>query len=45
MKFVNEIPVFGDPIQNAVDQMKNVRDKGATKVALMGDHHLGYSVP
>lgn len=45
MQIIDNIPVFGPPIQNAVDQMKNVLQKGAHRVALMGDHHLGYSVP
>jgi tRNA-splicing ligase RtcB len=45
MQIIDNIPVFGDPIQNALDQMKNVLLKGADRVALMGDHHLGYSVP
>ena len=41
----NNIPVFGDPLQNAVDQMDNVMRCGAYRCALMADHHLGYSVP
>jgi tRNA-splicing ligase RtcB len=44
------IPVFGDPIQNAIDQMDNAvlaaERKGIyARAALMADHHLGYSVP
>jgi len=45
MKFLNNIAVFGDPLQNAVDQMDNCLRKGAHKAALMADHHLGYAVP
>jgi tRNA-splicing ligase RtcB len=41
----NNIPVFGDPLQNAVDQMSNCLVKGGYKAALMADHHLGYAVP
>ncbi len=41
---INEIPVFGDPIQNAVHQMVNCK-KDAHSCALMADHHLGYAVP
>lgn len=44
MQIIDNIPVFGPPIQNAVDQMKNVLAKGASRAALMADHHLGYSV-
>lgn len=45
MQIIDNIAVFGEPIQNAVDQMKNVLAKGAARAALMADHHLGYSVP
>ncbi len=45
MKILNNIAVFGDPLQNAVDQMDNCLRKGAHKAALMADHHLGYAVP
>lgn len=45
MRLIDGIPVFGDPLENAVAQIKRVRDHGAQRVALMADHHLGYSQP
>jgi tRNA-splicing ligase RtcB len=45
VQLVDGIPVFGVPLANAVEQMKMVRDHGASRVALMADHHLGYSQP
>jgi tRNA-splicing ligase RtcB len=45
MQILNNISVFGDPLQNAVDQMDNCLRKGAHAAALMADHHLGYAVP
>ena len=44
MRLVNNIPVWGEPLQNAVEQMENCA-KDAERCALMADHHLGYSVP
>lgn len=44
MKVINGIPVFGNPLQNAVDQISTC-SKGARYAALMADHHLGYSLP
>lgn len=41
---IDDIPVWGEPLQNAVDQMKNAM-KTADGAALMADHHLGYAVP
>lgn len=41
---IQGIPVWGTPLQNAVDQMKNCL-KTADRAALMADHHLGYAVP
>lgn len=41
---IDGIPTWGDPLQNAVDQMKNCV-KTAYRGALMADHHLGYAVP
>lgn len=38
------MPVFGEPLSDAVDQMKTVA-RAASRVALMADHHLGYSMP
>jgi tRNA-splicing ligase RtcB len=44
MKIIDNIPVFGPPQENAVEQMKNCL-KTAERGCLMADHHLGYSVP
>ena len=45
MKIIDNIPVWGDPIEErALDQIKRCTDK-AVAVALMADHHLGYAVP
>lgn len=43
-QIIDNIPVWGEPLQNAVDQMKNCM-KTAHRGALMADHHLGYAVP
>jgi hypothetical protein len=45
MQWIDEIPVWGQPDQGAVRQIKRVRDWGAARVALMADHHLGNSQP
>lgn len=40
------IPVWGTPQQNAVDQMDNcIKHPLCVGGALMADHHLGYAVP
>ena len=44
MRFIDDIPVWGDPQENAVLQMKNCAGE-AESCALMADHHLGYAVP
>lgn len=44
MKLIHQIPVWGKPLNNAVDQMKNCA-RSAEYCALMADHHLGYAVP
>ena len=45
MRFVDGIPVWGDPIdEGALSQIKNCA-KSADAVALMADHHKGYAVP
>lgn len=45
MKQLDGIPVWGDPVlPNALAQIKTVA-KTADKVALMADHHVGYSMP
>lgn len=41
---INNIPVWGTPLPDAVEQMA-LCAKDAAQVALMADHHLGYSVP
>ena len=38
------IPVFGEPQQNAVEQIVRCA-REANHAALMADHHLGYAVP
>ena len=44
VQMIQDVPVWGDPLDNAVAQILNcVGD--AEAVALMADHHLGYSVP
>ncbi len=43
-QYINNIPVFGTPIQNAIDQIL-VCNETAAHSALMADHHLGYSMP
>jgi tRNA-splicing ligase RtcB (3'-phosphate/5'-hydroxy nucleic acid ligase) len=44
MTIIDGIPTWGEPLQNAVDQMKNCLWT-AKRAALMADHHLGYAVP
>lgn len=44
-KLINGIPVWGDPLQEAVDQMSEAMKYGGVHAALMADHHIGYSVP
>lgn len=41
----NNIPVWGSPDDGAVKQMDNALACKGYRAALMGDHHLGYSVP
>ena len=41
---INGIPVFGEPLENAVDQIVRA-GRDAERAALMADHHLGYAVP
>jgi tRNA-splicing ligase RtcB (3'-phosphate/5'-hydroxy nucleic acid ligase) len=43
-KIVDNIPVWGEPLQDAVNQAVTVA-KRAEKVALMADHHIGYAMP
>ena len=44
MQVIDNIPVWGEPIENAVAQMRNAL-RTAERGALMADHHLGYAVP
>lgn len=43
-QIIDGIPVWGDPIANAVEQMRRCA-KTATRCALTADHHLGFSQP
>lgn len=47
MQIIDNIPVWGEPLPEAVQQMKAVMNyaKAPDYVALMADHHIGYSVP
>jgi len=41
-----QIPVWGDPLTDAVDQMERcAKSPFFRRAALMADHHLGYAVP
>jgi len=45
MRIIDGVPVWGDPVDTgALSQIKNCAQE-AEAVALMGDHHLGYSAP
>ena len=41
---IQGIPVFGEPLENAVEQIVRC-SRDAERAALMADHHLGYAVP
>jgi tRNA-splicing ligase RtcB len=46
MEKIDNIPVWGYPDEASITQMKNaLKHPRAVGGALMGDHHLGYSVP
>lgn len=46
MQIIHNIPVFGEPLMNAVEQMETCLNTGnAFRGALMADHHLGYAAP
>jgi tRNA-splicing ligase RtcB len=47
MQIIDGIPVWGEPLEEAVNQMKEVcsNEKAPCFTALMADHHVGYSVP
>src|SRR3984893_14882073 len=45
LQLIDDIPVWGSPVdEGALRQIKNCA-KTADHVALMADHHLGYAVP
>lgn len=45
-QMIDNVPVWGDPDPGAVQQIQTcMADKNALAGALMGDHHLGYSMP
>ena len=45
MKIIEDVPVWGDPVdEGALKQILNCA-KTAERVALMADHHQGYAVP
>ena len=44
VQIIDGVPVWEDPLDNAVDQILNCAPD-ATAAALMADHHLGYTVP
>jgi tRNA-splicing ligase RtcB (3'-phosphate/5'-hydroxy nucleic acid ligase) len=47
MKIIDDIPVWGEALPEAIEQMKAVMNYEIkpSYVALMADHHIGYSVP
>lgn len=45
MKIINNIPVWGDPVDEGAMRQIEVCAQKAAKVALMADHHQGYAVP
>ena len=45
MQIIDGIPVWGEPLPEALNQMKEAMKHEAVYGALMADHHIGYSVP
>ena len=45
MKIINNIPIWGDPVDEGALVQIEVCQKTAYKTAMMADHHLGYAVP
>ena len=43
-KEIDKVPVWGEPLDNAVKQIVNC-SRDAEHTALMADHHLGYAMP
>lgn len=45
MRVIDNIPVFGEPVdEGALEQIRNARKK-ADRAVLMADHHIGFGVP
>ena len=45
MQIIDDIPVWGEPLETALEQIKTCRDEKTIGAALMADHHQGYSMP
>ncbi len=46
MKIIENVPVWGSPVdEGALKQIKTIASDSAEHVALMADHHVGYSMP
>lgn len=46
MKIINNVPVWGDPDEQSVEQLQRCMEpEDCMGGALMADHHLGYSMP
>ncbi len=45
MNIIDGIPVWGEVLPDALNQMKEAMKYGSVYGALMADHHIGYSVP
>lgn len=45
MNIIDGLPVWGEALPEAVEQMKEAMKYEAVYGALMADHHIGYSVP
>ena len=45
MNVIDQIPVWGEVLPEALSQMKEAMKYDAVYGALMADHHIGYSVP
>lgn len=45
MRLIDDIPVWGDPIDEGALKQIQTCARDAARVALMADHHLGYAVP
>ena len=45
MQLIDDIPVWGDLLETALQQIRTCRDEKTAGAALMADHHQGYSMP